>query len=76
MLPEAVTTDDDGYKSVNYSQLIPLLIEAIKEQDLAVTKQAALAAQQQIEIDQLKQALHLATATPSSNGSNKKQVTR
>jgi hypothetical protein len=57
VLPEAVTTDETGYKSVRYDNLIPLLIEAIKEQDLAVTAQAALAAQQQTEIERLKQAL-------------------
>ncbi len=62
VLPEAVTTGDDGYKSVNYNQLIALLIEAIKEQDKAVTAHAALAAQQQIEIEELKQSLRVATA--------------
>ena len=31
VLPEAVETGEDGYKSVNYSQITPLLIEAIKE---------------------------------------------
>ena len=33
VLPDAVTTDEAGYKSVRYHYLIPLLIEAIKEQD-------------------------------------------
>ena len=32
ILPEAVTTRDSGYKAVNYEKLIPLLIEAIKDQ--------------------------------------------
>lgn len=50
VLPEAVTTDADGYKSVRYDNLIPLLIEAIKEQD-------QLAARQQGEIERLKLAL-------------------
>jgi hypothetical protein len=50
ILPEAVTTDADGYKSVRYDNLIPLLIEAIKEQD-------QLAARQQAEIEGLKLAL-------------------
>ena len=31
VLPEVVTTRDDGYKAVRYEKLIPLLIEAIKE---------------------------------------------
>jgi hypothetical protein len=50
VLPEAVTTDADGYKSVRYDNLIPLLIEAIKEQD-------QIAAQQQAEIERLKLAV-------------------
>jgi hypothetical protein len=32
VLPEIVVDRDDGYKAVRYEQLIPLLIEAIKEQ--------------------------------------------
>jgi len=31
-LPEVVKTDKDGYKSLDYGKLTPLLIEAIKEQ--------------------------------------------
>ena len=43
VFPEAVTTDDDGTKSVAYSTLIPVLIEAIKAQ--------------QAQIEELKRAL-------------------
>ena len=57
MLPEAVTTDEEGYKYVHYHQLIPLLIEAIKEQDLAITAQAERLARQQREIERLTQAV-------------------
>jgi hypothetical protein len=31
VIPEAVTTRDDGYKAVKYEKIIPLLIESIKE---------------------------------------------
>jgi hypothetical protein len=32
VLPEVVTTRDNGYKAVKYEKILPLLIEAIKEQ--------------------------------------------
>ena len=50
VLAEAVTTDADGYKSVHYDKLIPLLIEAVKEQD-------QVAERQQREIERLKRAV-------------------
>ncbi|GLR18722.1 tail fiber domain-containing protein [Portibacter lacus] len=31
IFPEMVMTDDDGYKSVDYSRLTPVLVEAVKE---------------------------------------------
>ncbi len=33
VLPEAVTTREDGYKAVKYEKIIPLLIEGFKEQE-------------------------------------------
>lgn len=33
VLPELVYTDNEGYKSVAYSKLVPVLIEAVKELD-------------------------------------------
>ena len=53
VLPEAVTTDEEGYKSVRYHYLIPLLIEALKEQDRTVKDQARVVTQQQQEIARL-----------------------
>jgi len=36
VFPELVSTDDDGYKRVNYAGLIAPLIEAIKELDARI----------------------------------------
>jgi hypothetical protein len=38
VLPEIVSADDDGYKSVDYSKLSALLIEGIKEQNKKIEK--------------------------------------
>jgi hypothetical protein len=35
-VPEIVRTDEEGYKSVQYSQMVPLLVEGIKEQQLTL----------------------------------------
>ena len=42
LYPEMVATDPDGYKSVDYSRLTPVLVEAIEEQQ---TQIEALSAQ-------------------------------
>ena len=38
VLPEAVSEIDDGYIGVDYTQLIPLLIEAMKEQQVKIER--------------------------------------
>lgn len=53
VLPEAVTTDESGYKSVRYYELIPLLIEALKEEDGITKGQSETIARQQTEIQRL-----------------------
>ena len=47
LFPEIVMTDTNGYKSVDYGRLTPILVEAIKEQ------QQQIDAQQQ-QINELK----------------------
>lgn len=47
ILPEVVNTDKDGYKSIAYSQIVPLLIEAVKSQQQTIEGQ-------QSQIDELK----------------------
>jgi Chaperone of endosialidase/Head domain of trimeric autotransporter adhesin len=39
ILPELVKQDDKGYYSVNYIELVPILIEAVKEQEAIMEKQ-------------------------------------
>ncbi len=36
--PELVRREEDGYKSVNYSGMIPVFLEAIKEQQKIIDK--------------------------------------
>jgi hypothetical protein len=36
--PEVILTDKNGYKSIDYSRLTPVLVEAIKEQQLLIDK--------------------------------------
>jgi hypothetical protein len=36
--PELVNTDKDGYKSVQYSHMVPVLLEAIKEQQALISE--------------------------------------
>lgn len=38
IMPEIVTTSEDGYLAVNYSAFIPILVEALKEQQKMVDK--------------------------------------
>ena len=38
ILPEAVITRDSGYKAVNYEKIIPLLIEAVKDQQRQINE--------------------------------------
>ena len=54
LYPEMVTTDADGYKSVDYSRLTPVLVEAIKEQQQQIEAQKAETEAQKAEIEALK----------------------
>jgi hypothetical protein len=47
VIPEIVTTRDNGYKAVKYEKIVPLLIEAIKEQQGQIESQKS-------EIEELK----------------------
>merc|ERR1711865_165036 len=43
-IPEIVRTDPQGWKSVQYSSLLPVLVEALKEQEIRIQKQEIIQA--------------------------------
>jgi hypothetical protein len=53
VFPELVS-ESNGVKSVNYQGLVPVLINALKEQDSKMNEQEAKLNKQQAEIDELK----------------------
>ncbi len=54
VLPELVHTDKEGFKSVAYSDAVPVLVEAVKEQQTQIETQNQKIEQQQKQIDDLK----------------------
>jgi hypothetical protein len=54
VMPDAVTTNPDGMKAVDYDQLIPILIEAVKELKAANDNEAAEITRLREEIEALK----------------------
>jgi hypothetical protein len=54
--PQLVLTDKDGYKSIDYSKLTPILVEAIKEQQKIIEELQKVIQQLQEENSQIKQA--------------------
>ncbi|MBN2792047.1 MAG: tail fiber domain-containing protein, partial [Desulfuromonadales bacterium] len=57
ILPEMVKTDASGYKSVAYTQLLPLLIEAIKAQQQRIMLQQQSQDGLQAQIDELRRLI-------------------
>jgi len=53
--PELVSTDAQGYKAVNYAQLTPVLLEAIKELHAQLSTQTQRATQAQAALQTLQQ---------------------
>ncbi|WP_462254174.1 tail fiber domain-containing protein [Ekhidna sp.] len=53
VFPELVSIDDRGYKMVNYQGLIPVLIEAIKEQQLVINSLNDKVASQEAKLSEL-----------------------
>ena len=64
IMPELIHADKDGYRSMNYTGIIPLLTKAVQEQQTEMEKQ-------QKEIDQLKAQLEMIMKMMQSDMSDK-----
>ena len=53
VFPDLVVTDHEGYKSVNYIALIPVIVEVVKEQQSEIENQKSLIAAQSKKIAEL-----------------------
>ncbi len=56
--PQLVTTDKNGYKSVDYSRLTPILLEAIKELDSLMTIQNQKISELKTENESIKKEVN------------------
>ncbi len=57
VLPALVNTDAEGYKSVNYVAVVPVLVKSLQEKDAEVKKLQTEMEQMKKEIEQIKQLL-------------------
>lgn len=58
VLPAAVRTDENGYYTVNYDGVTPVVVEAIKEQQIIIKDQQKLIDRQESEITSLEERLN------------------
>lgn len=54
IVPELVDTDEEGWKSIDYSHIVPIMIEALQAQNELIDKQNVTLNKLQGEMDQLK----------------------
>lgn len=59
VFPELVITDPNGYKSVDYPKLSPILLQAIKEQQVLIDSLRQHDLHQDLQLQQLKSALDI-----------------
>ena len=72
--PELVHTDAQGYKSVNYAQLAPVLIEALKEQQAQIEALKAEAGAARAEATAAKTQAAQATAATEAFGARLRRL--
>ena len=69
--PELVKEDNDGFLSLNYTGLIPVLIEAIKEQEEVITAHENAIRQLQAELEALQEDVAVLVEESESTGETK-----
>jgi len=74
VFPNLVMTDSEGYKSVSYSGLIPVLIEATKEQQTIIEAQQEKISKLEIQVQELKELVLLLKDENDSNSTLSKKV--
>jgi hypothetical protein len=57
VIPELVVTDDKGYKALSYDRMVPVLVEAIKEQQKTISEKSRVIDEQRKDISDLKKAM-------------------
>ena len=57
VIPELVYTDSNGYKSLSYDKVVPVLVEAIKEQQQLANEQKRIITEQQTAIANMNERL-------------------
>ncbi|WP_375562927.1 tail fiber domain-containing protein [Bernardetia sp. OM2101] len=74
VFPNLVHTDNEGYKSVNYTGLIPVLIEATKEQQTIIEAQEEKISKLETQVKELKELVLLLKDENDSNSTLSKKV--
>ena len=76
VFPELVDIDDDGYYSVTYSKLTPILVEALKEQQVIIHRQQEALEKHNKELQMMRSELEAIKELLRSSSSIPVQTTR
>jgi len=73
LFPEIVATNQDGYKSIDYSKISVLLIQAMKEQQSEIEQQSDEISEMKSELEELKSMI-MQDSNKFSSTANQKEV--
>ncbi len=74
VLPELVRQDEDGFYAVNYIGVIPILVEAFKEQQDVIEEQKSINEAQNDLIANLQKELTVLKSGKNSEGNNQQKI--